>query len=96
MPKNAGAEEQVGGQPNDAIEQVFRNELAADGSLPGTAEQNAVGNHDGDATRTGLGGLDHVEDEGIVGLRLGRDATLEAAEAVVGRLFCRPRRRNVR
>jgi len=87
---DAGAEEQVGGQTNDAIKQVFLNDLAADGSLPSTAEQDTVRNHDGDATGTGLGGLDHVEDEGVVGLGLGRNATLEATKAVVGSLFRAP------
>ena len=52
------------------------------------AEQHAVRHDHADAARARQGRLDHVQDEGVVALALGRDAAEEAVELVACRRPC--------
>ncbi len=76
---DAGAKEDVGGQADDGVEDVFRlDQMLADVLLGRTAEQNAVGKDRGH--RAAVGDLvEHVLHEGKVGLGLGGEL------AVVGK-----------
>ncbi len=67
-----------GGQADDGVEQVFLDQLLPDASLSAAPEQDAVRHDDRHAAGLPLGDLDHVGDEGIVALGLGRHAAPEA------------------
>ena len=82
---NAGAVEQVGGQADDALDEAAPNEVLADHRLGTAPEQHAVRvNH-----RALAGALERGEDvqqEGVVAVLGRRDAEVETAIQVVGRV----------
>ena len=82
---DAGAVKQVGRQADDALDVAAADDVLADVGLGAAAEQHAVGQND----RAFAGALERSEDvqqEGIVAVLRRRDAELEAAVLVVGRV----------
>ncbi len=83
--RDARAVKEIGRQADDALDVAALDDLAADGGLGTAAEQNAVREND----RAFAGALEAGEDvqqEGIVAVLLRRDAELEAAIQVIGRI----------
>ena len=81
---DAGAEEKVGREPDDAGDEAAAQEPAADLELGAAAEEDAVREDDGGAAGAGLHRGDDVEEEGVVaaaGGRHGRNAFAGAPAA---------------
>ena len=88
--RNAGRGEQVGRQADHGVEQVFFNERPPDTPLGAAPKQHTVGDDDRHPPAVALGDLDHVGDEAVVALGLGRHAAPEARVLVFGRVFRAP------
>ena len=88
--RNAGAEEQVGGQADHRIEQVLLDQLLADFAFSGAAEQHAMRHDHADPPGVLGRGFDHVRDEGVIALGLWRHAAMEALVRVVARFVMAP------
>ena len=78
VPKN-----RFGRQADHGFEQVLFDQLLADQPFRAAAEQHAVRHDHADAAVVGQGDLDHVADEGVVALALGRDAAPEPLVRIV-------------
>ena len=82
---DAGAVEEVGRQSDDALDVALPDDALADRRLGAAPEQYAVGvNHR--ALAGALEAREDVQQEGVVAVLLGRDAVLEAAIEIVGRV----------
>src|SRR5690606_4543028 len=79
---DAYAVEEVGGEPDHAVEEVLLDEAAANDGLAPAPEEDAVGDDDADAPRDRVRGFDHVADEGVVAPALWRHAPMEAAVGI--------------
>ena len=88
--RDAGRSEQVGGQADHGVEQIFFYERLPDAPLGGAAKEHAVGDDHRHPSAVALGNLDHVGDEAVVALGLGRHAAPEALVLVLGRVFRTP------
>src|ERR1035437_1017018 len=69
---NARAEEQLLRQADDRIQQVLLNERLADASFAAAPEEHAMRRDDAHSTAVFLCALDHVANESVVALALGR------------------------
>ena len=81
--RDAGAEEKVRRQADHRFQQVLLDQLLADQPFRAAAEQHAVRHDDADAAVVGQGDFDHVGDEGVVALALGRNASPEPLVRIV-------------
>ena len=81
--RDAGAEEQIGRQADDGFQQVLLDQLLADLALGAAPEQHAVRHDDANPALAFDGRLDHVADEGVVALALGRRPAPEAVVRIV-------------
>ncbi len=83
--RDTGAVEEVGGEPDDALDQATLDEIAADVALAVTTEEDPV-RHDDRTLAGAVEGRDEVQQEGIVSVLGRRDAVLEATEFLMGRI----------
>jgi hypothetical protein len=79
--RDAGAVEQVGRQPDDALDQAAGDQVPADVGLLVAAEQHAV-RHDHRRLALALQRGDDMQQESVVAVLGGRHAVLETAELV--------------
>ena len=80
---DAGAVEEVRGQADDRLDVAALDQGLANRGLGVASEQHAVG-HDSDAAGRGLQRLDHVQQEGVVTVLVGRSGeAIEAAEVLL-------------
>ena len=88
--RDARAVKELLRQADHGIEQVFVDQLLPDLAFGRSAEQDAMRHDHAHAPGLGLQRFDHVQDEGVVALGLGRHAAAEAPELVRSRLSHAP------
>src|ERR1035441_2391446 len=87
---NARAEEQLLRQADDRLQQVLLDKRLADAPFTAAPEEHAMRGDDAYPAPLLLGALDHVADEGVVALALGRHAPVEPVELVRFRVLGAP------
>src|SRR5579871_3692312 len=82
--------EQIGGQTDHSVEQVLFDEGLTDFTFAAAAEENPMRDDHGHTATARPRNLDHVGDESVVTLGLGRNAAPEALVLVLFRVFGAP------
>src|ERR1700685_4486637 len=81
--RNGRPAEELFGEADNSIEQVFINELFADFSFAGAPKENTVRHDHAHASGFWLQNLYHMKDESVVALGWRREAATKASELVV-------------